>query len=149
MNFTSGPSPADLTRDLAVYEPQVLIHGIDEKTRELAALEEAIPSFDSMLRYVGGEAHGAIEATPADLGLLNLANGHRSVRRDRGNGEAESARGGPLAGPVSRAGGAGTLAAEIDARKADGGCAMKMACFSGADGSRRKISWRWPWRCLV
>lgn len=78
--FHERPIPEDLTRDLAVYEPQVLIQGIDKKTRELAALEEAIPSFDSVLRYVGGEAHGSIEATSTDLGLLNLANGHRSVR---------------------------------------------------------------------
>ncbi len=77
--FDEHPIPADLSRDLAVYEPQVLIRGVDEKTRELAALEEAIPSFDSVLRYVGGEEHGAIEATPADLGLLSLADGHRSV----------------------------------------------------------------------
>jgi hypothetical protein len=78
--FGERPVPADLTRDLSVYDPQVLIAGVVIKVDELAALQQAIPSMDSILYYVGGEGLNAVEATPADLGLLILADGNRTVR---------------------------------------------------------------------
>jgi hypothetical protein len=78
--FHERPMPADLSRDLAVYDPQVLITGVAFKVDELNLLYEAIPSFDSVLCYVGGEGLGSVEVTSADLGLLILADGHRTVR---------------------------------------------------------------------
>ncbi len=79
-DFHERPLPVDLSRDLAVYEPQVLIEGVAFKEDELNLLQQAIPPFDSMPHYTGGESLGSVEATPADLGLLSLADGHRTVQ---------------------------------------------------------------------
>jgi hypothetical protein len=79
-DFHERPLPADVSRDLAVYDPEVLITGVAFKVDELALLHEAIPSLDSVLSYVGGEGLASVETTSADLGLLALANGQRSVR---------------------------------------------------------------------
>ena len=79
-DFQEKPIEAGLPRDLSVYDPQTLITGVATKVDELAALQQAIPSIDSILFYVGGEALNTVEATPADLGLLILADGNRSVR---------------------------------------------------------------------
>jgi len=79
-DFHERPLPADLSRDLAVYEPQVLIEGVAFKEEELNLLQQAIPPFDSMPHYTGGESSSSVEATPADLGLLSLADGHRTVQ---------------------------------------------------------------------
>jgi hypothetical protein len=78
--FHERPMPADLSRDLAVYDPEVLLTGVAFKVDELALLYEAIPSLDSVLSFVGGEALGSVEVTSADLGLLALADGQRTVR---------------------------------------------------------------------
>jgi hypothetical protein len=77
--FHERPLPIDLARDLAVYEPQVLIEGVAFKEEELNLLQQAMPPFDSMPRYNSGSSLGSTEATPADLGLLSLADGHRTV----------------------------------------------------------------------
>jgi len=79
-DFHERPMPADLSRDLAVYDPEVLITGVAFKVDELALLYEAIPSLDSVLCYVGGEGLASVEVTSADLGLLALADGRRTVR---------------------------------------------------------------------
>jgi hypothetical protein len=79
-DFHQRPMPADLSRDLAVYDPQVLITGVAFKVDEQTLLHEAIPSLDSVLSYVDGEGLASTEVTPADLGLLILADGHRTVR---------------------------------------------------------------------
>jgi hypothetical protein len=79
-DFHERPMPADLSRDLAVYDPQVLITGVAFKVDEQTLLHEAIPSLDSVLCYAGGEGLGSVEVTSADLGLLVLADGHRTVR---------------------------------------------------------------------
>lgn len=79
-DFHERPMPADLTRDLAVYDPEVLITGVAFKVDELTLLHEAIPSLDSVLSYAGGEGLGSVEVTSADLGLLAQADGHRTVR---------------------------------------------------------------------
>ena len=79
-DFHERPMPADLSRDLAVYDPGVLITGVAFKVDELTLLHEATPSLDSVLRYVGGEGLASVEVTSADLGLLALADGHRTVR---------------------------------------------------------------------
>ena len=42
--FHERPMPADLSRDLAVYDPQVLITGVAFKVDELTLLHEPIPS---------------------------------------------------------------------------------------------------------
>ena len=78
--FHERPMPADLARDLAVYDPGLLIAGVAFKVDELTLLHEAIPSLDSVLCYVGAEKLASIEVTSADLGLLSLADGRRSVR---------------------------------------------------------------------
>ncbi len=83
--------PADLSRDLAVYDPQVLITGVAFKVDELTLLHEAIPSLDSVLCYVGGEGLASVEVTSADLGLLVLADGRRTVREI-----AEQVNGSPM-----------------------------------------------------
>jgi len=75
---------ADVPRDLAVYDPQVLITGIAFKVEEQTLLHEAIPPLDSVLCYVGGEGLASVEVTSADLGLLALADGHRTVREIAG-----------------------------------------------------------------
>ena len=78
--FHERPMPADLPRDLAVYDPEVLITGVAFKVDELALLYEAIPSLDSVLCYVGGEGLGSVEVTSADLALLAQADGQKTVR---------------------------------------------------------------------
>ena len=80
IEFHERPIPADLTRDLAVYDPQVLITGVAFKVDEQNLLHEAIPSLDDVLRYVDGEGLASIEVAPTDVNLLILADGHRSVR---------------------------------------------------------------------
>jgi hypothetical protein len=79
-DFHERPMPEDLSRDLAVYAPEVLITGVAFKVDELTLLHEAIPSLDSVLCYVGGEKLASVEVTSADLGLLALADGRRPVR---------------------------------------------------------------------
>jgi hypothetical protein len=78
--FHERPVPAELPRDLAVYDPQVLITGVAFKVDELDLLYDAIPSPDAVLCYVGGERPASIEVTSSDLAMLDLANGHRTVR---------------------------------------------------------------------
>ena len=78
--FQERPMPADLVRDLAVYDPEVLITGIAFKVDEQNLLHDAIPALDDVLRYVANEGLASIEVTSADLGLLVLADGHRTVR---------------------------------------------------------------------
>jgi hypothetical protein len=79
-DFHERPMPADLPRDLAVYDPQVLLTGVAYKVDEQTLLHEAVPSLDSVLSYMGGEGLASIEVTSADLGLLILADGRRTVR---------------------------------------------------------------------
>jgi hypothetical protein len=79
-DFYERHIPMDLSRDLAVYDPEVLITGIAFKVDELALLQEAIPSLDSVLGYTGAEGLASMEVTSADLGLLAQADGQRSVR---------------------------------------------------------------------
>ena len=78
--FHERPLPADLLRDLAVYDPEVLITGIAFKVDEQNLLHEAIPSLDDVLLYIDGDAPASIEVSPADLTLLLLADGRRTVR---------------------------------------------------------------------
>jgi hypothetical protein len=78
--FMSAHFPADLSRDLAVYDPQLLITGVAFKVDELNLLFDAIPPLDSVLCYVGGEGLASLEVTTGDLGLLAQADGHRTVR---------------------------------------------------------------------
>jgi hypothetical protein len=79
-DFHERPMPADLSRDLAVYDSEVLITGVAFKVDELALLYEAIPSLDSVLCYVNGEGLSSLEVTSVDLGLLALADSRRTVR---------------------------------------------------------------------
>ena len=72
--------PAEVSRDLAVYDPEVLLTGIAFKVDEANLLHEAIPPLDAVLCYVGGDGLGSVEVTPADLSLLALADGRRTVR---------------------------------------------------------------------
>jgi hypothetical protein len=78
--FHERPIPAELARDLAVYDPQVLITGVAFKVDEQNLLHEAIPALDSVPRYVGGDGLASVEVTSADLGMLSLADGRRTVR---------------------------------------------------------------------
>jgi len=80
IDFSEKSIPADFVRDLAVYDPQVLVSGVAYKEEELAILQGAIPSIDAVPHYVGAESIEAVETTPADRGLLLMADGHHSVR---------------------------------------------------------------------
>src|ERR1043165_6131650 len=79
--FDEQNIPPNAARDLATYPAQVLIDGIARKIDELAALQQAVPTLDSVLYYTGGEALGDVEASPAELGLLILANGTKTVQQ--------------------------------------------------------------------
>lgn len=89
--FHERTMPPDLVRDLAVYDPQVLITGVAFKVDEQNLIHDAIPALDNVLRYVDGPALASVEVTPADLGLLVLADGRRTVREI-----AEQANLGPM-----------------------------------------------------
>ncbi|MCE0496452.1 MAG: DUF4388 domain-containing protein [Methylacidiphilales bacterium] len=80
IDFCEELISSDFGRDLAVYDPPVLISGVAYKEEELAILQGAIPSLDAVPYYVGAEAIESIETTPADRGLLLLADGRHSVR---------------------------------------------------------------------
>jgi hypothetical protein len=79
MEFHERPIPADLPRDLAVYDAQLLIAGVAFKVEEQALLHQALPSLDAVLLYVGSEGLASLEVTSVDLSLLALADGHRTV----------------------------------------------------------------------
>jgi len=79
-DFLEKALPVDVPRDLAVYDPEVLITGVAFKVEELALLSEALPALDAVLYYVGGEGLSSVEVTSADLGMLALADGRRTVR---------------------------------------------------------------------
>jgi hypothetical protein len=79
-DFQERALPADGSRDLAVYDPEVLITGVAFKVDELALLNEAIPALDTVLTYMGGDGLASMEVTPTDRGLLALADGRRTVR---------------------------------------------------------------------
>jgi len=78
--FHERPMPADLVRDLAVYDPEVLITGVAFKVDEQSLLHDATPALDDVLRYVDGEALASVEVTHTDLNMLVLADGRRTVR---------------------------------------------------------------------
>ncbi len=78
-DFHERPLPADLPHDLAAYEPQVLIEGVAFKEEEINLLQQAMPAFEATPFYTGGGLPATFEATAADLALLSLADGHRSV----------------------------------------------------------------------
>jgi hypothetical protein len=79
--FVEQAIPPAAPRDLAVYEAKVLIDGIARKIDELAALQQAVPTFDSVLYYLGSEHIGELNATPSELGLLIKADGRRTVQQ--------------------------------------------------------------------
>jgi hypothetical protein len=79
-DFQERPLAPNLPRDLAVYDSQLLITGVAFKVDELALLHQAIPSLDAVLCYMGSEGLASLEVTSADLSLLALADGHRTVR---------------------------------------------------------------------
>ena len=85
----------DTARDLAVYDPQLLLTGVAFKVEEQNLLLASLPAIDDVVRYVGGSGLASVEVTPADLKMLSLADGRRTVREigERcGLGPAEAAR---------------------------------------------------------
>ena len=125
--FQERPVAPELSRDLVVYDPQVLITGVAFKVDELNLLHDAIPSPDAVLCHVGGERPGAVEITPSDLALLGLADGHRTVREI-----AERLHGNPVevARSLARfrlAGVLGMVAAPVSAKAAKAGKAALAA----------------------
>lgn len=79
--FVEAPLEAKKSRELAGFETKVIIDGIARKIDELAALEQAVPSLDSVLLYMGSEALGDLKATPSELALLIMADGQRTVQQ--------------------------------------------------------------------
>jgi hypothetical protein len=93
--FQERPIKPEVTRDLAVYDPQVLITGVAFKMDEQNLLLAAIPPVDAVVRYVGGNGLASVEVSPGDLKMLSLADGRRTVREigERSNlGPMETAR---------------------------------------------------------
>lgn len=79
--FKEQPIEASAPRELASYDPAILIDGVAKKIDELAALQQAVPSFDSVLYFLGSESLGSTPATPSELGLLLLADGKNTIEQ--------------------------------------------------------------------
>jgi len=93
--FQERPVRPDTARDLAVYGAQVLLDGVQFKIEEQNLLLAAIPGIDDQVRYIGGDGLASVEVSPADLKMLSLADGSRTVREigERcGVGALEAAR---------------------------------------------------------
>jgi hypothetical protein len=93
--FQERPLKRETPRDLAVYDPQVLLSGVAFKVEEQNLLLAAIPGVDDIVRYVGGEGLASVEVSSADLKMLSLADGSRTVREigeRSGVGPMEAAR---------------------------------------------------------
>jgi hypothetical protein len=94
-DFQERPLKPEVGRDLAVYDPQVLLTGVAFKEDEQNLLLAAVPAIDDVVRYIGGEGLASVEVSPADLKMLSLADGRLTVREigDRsGVGPIETAR---------------------------------------------------------
>ena len=94
-DFQERPIRNDAPRDLAVYDPQVLLTGVAFKVEEQKLLLAALPAIDDHVRYIGGEGLASVEVSPADLKMLSLADGRRTVREigeRSGLGPLEAAR---------------------------------------------------------
>jgi len=93
--FQERPVRSDTARDLAVYDPQVLLTGVAFKVEEQKLLLAALPGIDDIVRYIGGSGLASVEVSPSDLKMLSLADGRRTVREigERcGLGAIEAAR---------------------------------------------------------
>ena len=94
-DFQERPIRNDTARDLAVYDPQVLLTGVAFKVEEQKLLLAALPAIDDHVRYIGGDGLASVEVSPADLKMLSLADGRRTVREigeRSGLGPLEAAR---------------------------------------------------------
>ncbi len=94
-DFQERPLRMDTARDLAVYDPHVLLTGVAFKVEEQNLLLAALPGIDDIVRYIGGDGLASVEVSPADLKMLSLADGRRTVREigERcGLGSLEAAR---------------------------------------------------------
>jgi uncharacterized protein YidB (DUF937 family) len=95
LEFQERPVRSDTGRDLAVYDPQVLLAGVLFKIEEQNLLLASTPAIDDHVRYIGGEGLASVEVSPADFKLLSMADGRRTVREigERcGLGPIEAAR---------------------------------------------------------
>ncbi len=95
IDFQEKPIRVDTARDLAVYDPHVLLDGVLFKVEEQNLLLAAIPAIDDIVRYIGGDGLASVEVSPADLQMLSLADGRRTVREigeRTGLGPMETAR---------------------------------------------------------
>lgn len=79
--FKEQPLDASVSRELASYDPTILIDGVAKKIDELAALQQAVPTLDSVLYFLGSESLGTTNATPSELGLLILADGKNTIEQ--------------------------------------------------------------------
>lgn len=79
--FKEQPIEATAPRELASYDPAILIDGVAKKIDELAALQQAVPTLDSILYFLGSESLGTTSATPSELGLLLLADGKNTIEQ--------------------------------------------------------------------
>jgi hypothetical protein len=84
--FADGPLPENIARELANFDTKVIVDGIAKKIDELAALEQAVPSLDSVLLYMGSESLGGTKANPSELAMLIMADGQRGCARQSGAG---------------------------------------------------------------
>ncbi len=79
--FKEQPLDPSIGRELASYDPAILIDGVAKKIDELAALQQAVPTLDSVLYFLGSESLGTTAATPSELGLLILADGKNTIEQ--------------------------------------------------------------------
>lgn len=79
--FVDAPVPEGAPRNLEAYDTPELITGVARKIDELAAMQQAVPDLDAVMVFLGSETLTNVEATPAELGMLILADGSRNVRQ--------------------------------------------------------------------
>lgn len=93
--FQERPIKPETERDLAAYDPQVLLTGVAFKVEEQKLLQAALPAIDDFVRYIGGDGLASVEVSPSDLKMLSLADGRRTVKEigeRSGLGPTEAAR---------------------------------------------------------
>lgn len=95
LDFQERPLAAEASRELAAYDPQVLISGMAFKVEEQNLVLDAMPSLDAVVRACALTRTPATELTPWEVQLLALADGRHTVRQIAENvqlGASEIAR---------------------------------------------------------
>jgi DNA-binding transcriptional ArsR family regulator len=78
-DFTFDVQVAPSGQSLAIYSTQDLIENIRQQVEEMGAIMASLPAPGDVLRYATGKQVGSLQGSPAELSLLLLANGQRTV----------------------------------------------------------------------